>query len=150
MALNTVALMGRMVTNPNFKVTQGNEKEISMAWYRLAVERDYVEGEKRPVDFISCKAFGSNARFAENYFQKGDTVVVKGRIVSEEYIGEDQERKVFTGVLIEKSYLAKKAGKSDHTREMAPGQDMAGGFMPMTSEEDFPFPPVEEDFPPIP
>lgn len=150
MGLNTVTLMGRMVANPNHKVAQGkDEKEISMAWYRLAVERDYMEGEKRPVDFISCKALGSNARYAEKYFQKGDTIVIKGRMVAEEYIGEDQERRVFTGVLVEKSYLAKKSGNADHTRTMAPGQDVAGGFLPVPDEEDFPFPEVEEEFPPI-
>lgn len=151
MGLNAVSLMGRVVADPNYRETPGqDEKEVSMALYRLAVERDYMEGNKRPVDFISCKAFGSNARYAESYFQKGDTVVVKGRIVAEEYIGENQERRVFTGVLVEKSYLAKKSAKSDYTRTMEPGQDVAGGFLPVPDEEDFSFPPVEEDFPPIP
>ena len=148
--LNVVTIMGRMVTAPNFKTTKGKEeKEVSMAWYRLAVERDYLEGEKRPVDFINCKSFGSNARYAQNYFQKGDLVVVKGRIYSESYL-EGEERKIFTGIMVEKSYLAKKAGKPEASREMAPGQDRAGGFMPLPDDADFPFPEVEEEFPPIP
>ena len=34
--LNTVTIMGRLVTDPNFKISEGEEeREVSMSWYRL-------------------------------------------------------------------------------------------------------------------
>lgn len=149
--LNTVTIMGRLVTDPNFKISEGEEeREVSMSWYRLAVERDYQEegSNKRPVDYISCKAFGSNARYAQ-YLHKGDLLIVKGRIYSKPYT-EGEERKIFTGILVEKSYLARKVSKPEANREMAPGQDITGGFVPLPDDADFPYAEVEEGFPPLP
>lgn len=147
--LNVVTIMGRLVMAPNFRTSHGNEdREVSMAWYRLAVERDYQDSDKkRPVDFISCKAFGASARYAQ-YFHKGDMVVVKGRIYSETYT-EGDERKIYTGVLVDKSYLARKAGTPEAAREMAPGQDAAGGFLPLPDDVDFPYA-GDDEYPPIP
>ena len=151
--LNCVELMGRMVADTEYRLSnkEDENEEVSIARYRLAVERDYKEGNSRPLDYISCKAFGSNARFAKEYFHKGDLVVVKGRIILEAY-GEPEERKFFTGVLIEKSYLAKKSGQVAPKKEMTPHQDRAGSFHPMeqADEADMPFIPEEDDLPPLP
>lgn len=151
--LNSVSLMGRMAAEPVVQTILKGEKEITIARYRLAVERDYKEGEHRPVDFIVCKAFGTNALYAGKYFHKGDTVIVSGRIFSEPYKKEGQEQGGFyTGVQVQKNYLAKKAGESDPNRIMAPQQDgirnqqEENSSSQSLSEEEYPeFPPLPEE-----
>lgn len=151
--LNDLSLMGRLVADPEYAAyDHGNgEKETSFARYRLAVERDYLSGETRPVDYITCKAFGSNARFVKNYFRKGDLVVVKGRIISEAYENTDGEKRFFTGVQVEKSYFARRRGGEDtaHNRQMAPDQDNTAEYVPCCAPE-VPFDGMDEELPPLP
>lgn len=121
--LNSVSLMGRLVSEPVIQTIKKEEKELTIARYRLAVERDYKEGEQRPVDFIVCKVFGTDALFAQKYFKKGDTVAVTGRIFSEPYKKEGIDQGFFTGVLVHKNYLAKRTDDTARRREMTIQQD---------------------------
>lgn len=151
--LNEVSLMGRLAAEPTIQTIRKNEKEITIARYRLAVERDYKKEEVRPVDFIMCKAFGADALFAGKYFHKGDTVVVSGRMISEPYKKEGTgQAGFFTGVQVQKSYLARKKREDvPDIPAMKPIQN--GGIftdeqyisdLPPLPEEDFP------DLPPLP
>lgn len=147
--LNNVSLEGRLAADPVVQTIQKQEKQITIARYRLAVERDYKEGEHRPVDFIVCKAFGTDALFAQKYFRKGDTVIVSGRIISEPYTKEGKTG-FFTGVLVRKNYLARKAGESAaRTRVMSPQQDGGDNLQGEYPE----LPPLPEEYaelPPLP
>lgn len=147
--LNNVALMGRLAADPVVQTIQKQEKQITIARYRLAVERDYKIEEQRPVDFIVCKAFGTDALFAQKYFRKGDTVIVNGRIFSEPY--KKEQTGFFTGVLVSKNYLARKTGDG-HSCVMTPQQDgercWQNDYMklPPLPEEEYPeFPPLPEE-----
>lgn len=149
--LNSVSLMGRLAAPPIVKTIVKQERKITIAQYRLAVERDYKEGEHRPVDFIVCKAFGTDALYAQKYFEKGDTVIVNGRIFSEKYKREGSEKEeFFTGILVRKSYLARKTGDGwNRTRTMSPQQDGVKNQV----EEELQLPPLPEDcqeLPPLP
>lgn len=104
--LNSVSLMGRIVADPQMQFEKEG-KEAAAARYRLAVERDYKVKGQPTVDYILCKAFGPNANYAKAYFQKGNLVVVSGRIATESY-GNDEEKHYITLIYIEKNYLAKK------------------------------------------
>lgn len=155
--LNSVSLEGRLVADPVAQTIQKQEKQITIARYRLAVERDYKEGEHRPVDYIFCKAFGTDALFVQKYFQKGDTVIVSGRIISEPYKKDGKESAgFFTGVLVRKNYLARKAGESAaRTRAMTPQQDGEKNLQehPANSQEYLQFPTLQEEYselPPLP
>lgn len=145
--LNTVSLMGRMVAEPVLRTIHGEDKDVFIARYRLAVERDYKKGDSRVVDFIACKAFGAEARFAKEYYHQGDLIVVNGRIFSEPYEKPGEEKpSMFTGVQVRKSYLAKRKGTdSARTRVMDPVQD---GKAVIDEEEftDWPPLPEEEEF----
>lgn len=147
--LNNVSLMGRLVAAPVIQTISKQEREITIARYRLAIERDYKEKEHRPVDFIVCKAFGTDALYAQKYFDKGDTVIVNGRIFSEKYKKEGSEKEeFFTGVLVRNSYLARKTGEGwNRTRTMSPQQD---GVKNEVEEELPPLPEEYQELPPLP
>lgn len=147
--LNDVSLMGRLVTDPVVQTVTKDGREIIIARYRLAVGRDYKEGDTRPVDFIPCKAFGADARFAQAYFHKGDTVIVNGRIVSEPYkkTGEEQSY-FFTGIQVRKSYLGRrKSDDNSRIRAMTPVQD-SGAYIDTDNAENIDA--YYSDLPPLP
>ena len=149
--LNNVIEMGYIVENPEYKTSRKDpEKEVSYAKYRIGVEREYGEKGKRPVDFLTCKAFGTAARFAHENFQKGDLVVVQGRMVSESY-GSENDKKYFVGIQVEKNYIARKKQNQDgRVRQLDASEDHAGAFIPEPPTLEIEEPEIPDDLPPLP
>ena len=81
--LNVVALMGRLVADPELRKTSA---DVSVATFRIAVDRTFVrQGEERQADFISIVCWRQSAEFVCKYFHKGDMIAVNGRIQTRQY-----------------------------------------------------------------
>ena len=81
--LNVVAIMGRIVADPELKTTtQGT----SVCRFRIACDRSYVrQGEERKADFIDIAAWRQTAEFVCKYFQKGSMIAVEGSLQMTSY-----------------------------------------------------------------
>ncbi len=92
--LNVVALMGRLVADPELRHTpQG----VSVTTFTIAVDRSFVrQGEQRQADFIDIVAWRSTAEFVCRYFQKGSLIAVDGSIQTRSYQDKNgNNRKAF-------------------------------------------------------
>ena len=81
--LNVVAIMGRLVADPELRTTtQGN----SVCSFRIACDRSYVQqGQERQADFIDIVAWRQQADFVSKYFQKGSMIAVEGSLQTRNY-----------------------------------------------------------------
>lgn len=81
--LNVVAIMGRLVYDPELKTTpQGT----SVCSFRIACDRSYTaKGEERKADFIDIVAWRQQAEFVSKYFQKGSLIAIEGSIQTRQY-----------------------------------------------------------------
>ena len=78
--LNKAILMGRLVRDPEMRRTQNN---TAVASFTLAVNRDRKDPNGQyPTDFIDCIAWGRQAEFVCQWFNKGMLAIVCGRIQS--------------------------------------------------------------------
>ena len=81
--LNVVAIMGRLVADPELKTTPAG---ISVCTFRIACDRNFVQqGQQRQADFIDVVAWRHNADFLCKYFAKGSLVAVHGRLQTRQY-----------------------------------------------------------------
>lgn len=87
--MNRSLMMGRLVRNPEIRYVQGEDGELAVANFRLAVDRKY---DKDKADFIKCAAFGRLAEFAEKYLLQGIKVVVSGELRNDNYTNQDGEK----------------------------------------------------------
>ena len=95
--LNVVALMGRLVADPELKTTQSGN---SVCTFRVAVDRSYVpQGEERQADFITVTAWRKTAEFICKYFQKGSLISVQGRLETRQYQDKNGSNRTATEVL---------------------------------------------------
>ena len=110
--LNVVAIMGRLVADPELKTTtQGT----SVCRFRIACDRSYVrQGEERKADFIDIAAWRQTAEFVCKYFQKGSLIAIDGSIQTRQYQDKNgNNRTAFEVVANNVSFAgAKAAGKS--------------------------------------
>lgn len=81
--LNVVAIMGRLVADPELRTTtQGH----SVCSFRIACDRSYVQqGQERQADFIDIVAWRHQADFVSKYFQNGSMIAVEGSLQTRNY-----------------------------------------------------------------
>lgn len=82
--INTVTLTGRLVRDPQI---YPNETGIGLALFTIAVNRDYEDKAGKTqteTAYVPCKAFRGWAS-ALSGRQKGDLLVVSGRLISESW-----------------------------------------------------------------
>lgn len=77
--LNVVAIMGRLVRDPELRQTQGGK---DVASFTVACNRNRKDA---PADFIPVTAWDKTAQFVCRYFQKGSLIAVNGRLQSRQY-----------------------------------------------------------------
>ena len=81
--LNVVAIMGRLVADPELRTTQSG---ISVASFRIACDRSYARpGEQRQADFFDVVAGRQQAEFVCKYFQKGSLIAIDGSLQTRQY-----------------------------------------------------------------
>ena len=81
--LNVVAIMGRLVADPELRTTQ---QGTNVCTFRIACERNFAkQGEQRQADFIDIVAWRQQAEFVSKYFQKGSMIAVEGSLQTRSY-----------------------------------------------------------------
>ena len=81
--LNVVAIMGRLVADPELRTTPAGHSVCS---FRIACDRSYVQqGQERQADFIDIVAWRQQADFVSKHFQKGSMIAVEGRLQTRQY-----------------------------------------------------------------
>ena len=81
--LNVVAIMGRLVADPELRTTPQGTNVCS---FRIACDRNFArQGEQRQADFIDIVAWRSQADFVCKYFQKGSLIAIDGSIQTRQY-----------------------------------------------------------------
>lgn len=116
--LNNVVLMGRLTDNVDYRQTQGG---TNVSRFSLAVQRDFArQGEEKSVDYIDIVAWGKSADFANNYFNKGQLVCVRGRLEARSYDDRNGIRRKSVTVVAENLYFAE-SKKDSYSQPAANG-----------------------------
>ena len=102
--MNQVIIMGRLVKDPEQRVTQ-SEKQVSS--FTLAVNRRF---EKDKADFINIIAWNKLSEFTQKYLTKGRQISVVGRLQIRDY-EKDGHKNYITEVIAEEIYFADSKSK---------------------------------------
>ena len=144
--MNKVILSGRLTADPDISFTAG-QQPVTVARYKLAVDRKYKKNGERSTDFIGCVAFGKNGEFARSYLHKGIKIMVEGHIQTGSYKNKEGDTVYTTDVVVDGHEFceSKKSGGNS-----APG-GFGGGFAadqnayPAFPASDTSFAELEED-----
>lgn len=103
--LNKIILMGRLGRDPEVHYTQGG---MPVASFSLAVDRDFVDQAtgRRPTDWIEMVAWGAKAKFAQQYFRKGQLAAVEGRLQVRDWTDREGNKRRTAEVVAEQIYFA--------------------------------------------
>ena len=81
--LNVVAIMGRLVADPQLRQTTTGK---NVASFRIACDRGRRDPNgQNQADFLDVVAWDRTAEFVCRYFQKGSMIAIDGRLQSRSY-----------------------------------------------------------------
>lgn len=89
--LNLVAVVGRLVADPELKYTPSG---VAVCSFRIAVNRRFKgESNEQTADFFDVVAWRQQAEFVANYMSKGRLVSVSGRLRQDTWVQQDGQKR---------------------------------------------------------
>jgi len=98
---NKVILVANLTRDPQLSHLPSNTSVVEIG---LAVNRKWKDQQgnaKEEVCFIDCKAFGKMAETINQYFKKGNPILVEGRLALDTWEGTDGQKHSKHRVIVE-------------------------------------------------
>jgi single-strand DNA-binding protein len=91
-SFNKVILLGNLTRDPEVRYTPNG---IAVASFAIAVNRKYKQGDetKDEVSYIDIVVFGKQAESCGQYINKGDSVLIDGRLQQRRWDDKDSGQK---------------------------------------------------------
>lgn len=89
--MNKVILTGRLASNPELRVTAG-EQQCSVTRFRFAVPKT---SNREEAHFFNVVCWNSKAEFADKYLRKGMKIVLSGELEDNSYTDKDGNYRTF-------------------------------------------------------
>ena len=119
--LNQIVIQGRLTKDPELRTTQSG---VGVATFTVAVDRDY---QKEAVDFFAVTAWRQTAEFVSKYFQKGQMVVVSGKMQSRKWEDRDGNKRTAWEIQAENVYFGESRREKSpdvHVEEIEDDEEM--------------------------
>lgn len=133
--MNSIQLLGRLVRDPEIRYTTTGKP---VAQFTLAVNRPFKSEEgKQETDFINCVIWGKAAETIGNYVQKGNRLLVEGRLQIRDYDAKDGSKRWVTEVICNRfDFIETKSENQSNTSNS--GMEAFGDSVPF-NPDDVPF-----------
>ena len=102
MAYNHAGIQGRFARDPELRRTNNGKAVTS---FTLAVDNP---GKDSGASFIDCVAWDKTAEFINNYFMKGNAIIVEGRLSSRQFETKEGYKKTVTEVVVHQAHFCEK------------------------------------------
>ncbi len=133
-SFNKVILLGNLTRDPEVRYTPNG---IAVASFAIAVNRKYKQGDetKEEVSYIDIVVFGKQAESCGQYINKGDSVLIDGRLQQRRWDDKEtgQKRNKIEVVANQVNFMPKRSGKTapgEHGPEQDIPEDPGDGDIP--------------------
>ena len=132
--MNNIVLAGRLTKAPELKATNSG---VDVLPFTIAVNRAYAKSnDEVTADFIPCIAWRKTATFISKYFNKGDCIVIKGRLETRKWVDNNGNNRVSYEVIVENTEFPQGKSKNNTTATNMPIPSMADD---LPVDDDLPF-----------
>ena len=92
--MNNIVIKGRLTADPEMRKTNNG---VPVANFTVAVDRTFNRGE---TDFFRCTAWRSTAEFVNQYFKKGQEILLAGEMQCDVWEDENGEKHSYWSVQV--------------------------------------------------
>lgn len=123
-----------MTKAPELKTTNSG---VDVLPFTIAVNRAYAKSnDEVTADFIPCIAWRKTATFISKYFNKGDGIVIKGRLETRKWVDNNGNNRVSYEVIVENTEFPQGKSKNNTTASNTPTPSMVED---LPVDDDLPF-----------
>lgn len=130
--MNKVTIMGRLGSDPELKYTNGGQPVGSLSVATTDTWLDKAGVKQERTEWHKVTAWGKQAEVLGKYLQKGDQILLEGRIQTDKWEDKDGNTRYTTKIILDKFYFV--GGKSKQEKA-APDGDFEQSF----TDEEIPF-----------
>lgn len=117
--MNQVTLKGRLSRDPEIKFTNTTNKKV--ANFSVAVQRNFKNANgEYDADFFNCVAFAGTADMIQNFFKKGQEILLTGRIQNRSWDDDQGTKHYATDIMVDRVEFC--GSKSANTTSNEPAQ----------------------------
>lgn len=129
--LNVVAIIGRMVKDPELKTTNSGKSVCS---FRIANDSGYKDANgQSQTNWLDITAWGKTAEFVCKYFPKGSLIAIDGRLQTRQYQDKNGQNRTAVEIVAQnasfcgsKERVTSPAPQNTAQRPTAPSQRTQG------------------------
>lgn len=111
MYLNKIILIGRLTKNPEMRTTPSGQAVCNFGLATNRFWKDKTSGEKKEeAEFHNIVVWRRLAEIASQYLNKGDTVLIEGRVKTRSWEDTAGNKRFRTEVIAERMQLGPKSG----------------------------------------
>lgn len=126
--LNSIVIQGRIAHTPELRHTPSG---ISVLNLSVAVQRSRKDADGNyQTDFFDCTLWGKLGENAAKFFQKGDQIIVKGRMESRRYEDKNGSKRIAWEVQADGYEFC--GAKREHSANTSVDSSLPEGFDPDT------------------
>ena len=134
--MNKVILKGRITKDIEVRYIQTTN--VAVTSFSVAVDRPTKQGEERKADFINCVAYSKTAEFVSKYFQKGQEILLTGRIQIRNYDDKDGKKVYVTEIIAEnEEFCGSKKDIKEENNTVNDNFEFENAVNFVTNEDDF-------------
>ena len=126
-------LQGRLTAKPELKSTANG---IMVSEFTVAWSEKYKEKETKC--FMRCKAWQKTAEFISIYFDKGQEILIEGKLVTEQWESEGKPQSRTICQVDSVNFCGNKT-QNAAPQEQAQQQEILENFVEVAPEEELPF-----------
>lgn len=135
--LNKVILMGRLTDTPELRHTQAG---IPVCTFTLAVQGEHKKEGTQQTDFIDIVAWRGTAEFVSKWFDRGQLVVICGRLGVRTWNTREGEQRRSYEVSAQQCYFAEKRADDKKSDLLTEVDRIADGYEQFAQTDgDLPF-----------
>ena len=129
MTLNKILIIGNVGRDPEMRYTPNGNPVTS---FSVATSRRYTtQGEQREeTEWVRVSAWNRLAETCTQYVTKGMKVFVEGRLSSNEWVGQDGEKRFGLDITASEVKFLNRPGDADSGDQGDQGGEGAGGYTP--------------------
>ena len=90
--MNSLIIKGRLTADPELKNTSNATEYCD---FTVAVDRYAGKDKDKETDFVPCRAWRQTAVFVEEYFKKGQEIIIDGEVRFDKY-EKDGEKRIYS------------------------------------------------------
>ena len=140
--LNVVAIMGRMVKDPELKTTNSGKSVCS---FRIANDSGYKDASgQSQTNWLDVTAWGKTAEFVCKYFPKGALIAIDGRLQTRQYQDKNGQNRTAVEIVAQNVNFAGSKESTSPAPQYA-AQCPAAHSQRTQGEPDADYAPIDDD-----